>query len=216
MQIVNRKQARALGLSKFFTGRPCKNGHVAERYTQSGTCKDCIAVANRRPPSDPLALRARADRLETEAQAAAARLIEIARVEAAQLRERATQAAHLHVEAALATAADAQARQLRAQLMPVKVRIWLAAQEDACALAAAFNLPRGLPSTSSPRLTRREAGTAMAEFHVHADDAATFKATAIAMFNARSDTIRLPARADEFLPKVPPPPLDHKGRSQGV
>lgn len=41
-EIITRNQARSLGLSKYFTGEPCRNGHTAERYTQSGTCEECI------------------------------------------------------------------------------------------------------------------------------------------------------------------------------
>jgi hypothetical protein len=31
------------GLKKFYTGKACKNGHTAMRYTVSGTCELCIA-----------------------------------------------------------------------------------------------------------------------------------------------------------------------------
>lgn len=41
-QIIFRKDAIAQGLSKYFTGKPCSNGHLAERYTTSGTCEGCI------------------------------------------------------------------------------------------------------------------------------------------------------------------------------
>jgi hypothetical protein len=41
-EIMTRKQASAKGLSKYFTGSPCKNNHIAERYVQSGTCEECI------------------------------------------------------------------------------------------------------------------------------------------------------------------------------
>lgn len=27
---------------KFFTGKPCRNGHVAERYTSTGGCVECL------------------------------------------------------------------------------------------------------------------------------------------------------------------------------
>jgi hypothetical protein len=42
MEIITRQQALTLGLNKYFTGKPCKNGHVAERYIQSSTCELCI------------------------------------------------------------------------------------------------------------------------------------------------------------------------------
>lgn len=48
MDIITRKAASNAGRTKYYTGVPCKNGHLAERYVQSGTCAACIAVANGR------------------------------------------------------------------------------------------------------------------------------------------------------------------------
>jgi hypothetical protein len=45
MEIVTRKQARERNLNKYFTGVPCTNGHVAERYVTSGACQGCISEA---------------------------------------------------------------------------------------------------------------------------------------------------------------------------
>ena len=42
MQVKTRKQAMADGENKYFTGQPCKNGHMSFRYVQSGSCYDCI------------------------------------------------------------------------------------------------------------------------------------------------------------------------------
>lgn len=44
--IMTRAEARKSGQNKYFTGKPCKNGHIAERYTASGTCQDCIRSSN--------------------------------------------------------------------------------------------------------------------------------------------------------------------------
>lgn len=41
-EIIARKDALARGLNKYFTGKPCSKGHVAERYTTSGTCQECL------------------------------------------------------------------------------------------------------------------------------------------------------------------------------
>src|ERR1700722_17436113 len=46
MQTITRAEAIAQGLSKYFTGLPCRNGHTAERYTTSGTCRECIRPAS--------------------------------------------------------------------------------------------------------------------------------------------------------------------------
>lgn len=34
-------EAKVLGLKKYATGRPCKNGHTVERYTSTRTCTRC-------------------------------------------------------------------------------------------------------------------------------------------------------------------------------
>lgn len=40
-EIITRAQARAQGLKRYFTGEPCKRGHIAERQVASLTCMDC-------------------------------------------------------------------------------------------------------------------------------------------------------------------------------
>jgi 5-methylcytosine-specific restriction endonuclease McrA len=39
-EIISRKDAIAKGLTRYFTGEPCKNGHICFRWTQ-GTCSEC-------------------------------------------------------------------------------------------------------------------------------------------------------------------------------
>lgn len=39
--IVNRADAKASGLTQYFTGMPCKNGHIDQRWTCSARCKTC-------------------------------------------------------------------------------------------------------------------------------------------------------------------------------
>lgn len=46
MQIVSRAEAAEGGLTRYFTGQPCKHGHICPRYTRSKICVDC-AAANR-------------------------------------------------------------------------------------------------------------------------------------------------------------------------
>lgn len=36
-----RSEARAAGVTVYFTGRPCPRGHLAMRYASNGTCADC-------------------------------------------------------------------------------------------------------------------------------------------------------------------------------
>jgi hypothetical protein len=38
---MKRREAKALGLTKYNTGKPCRNGHLADRYTISGICLEC-------------------------------------------------------------------------------------------------------------------------------------------------------------------------------
>ena len=42
MDIKTRKQAMIDGENIYFTGKPCKHGHMNYRYVQSGSCYDCI------------------------------------------------------------------------------------------------------------------------------------------------------------------------------
>ncbi|MBE9636552.1 hypothetical protein [Salipiger mangrovisoli] len=46
---VDRETARSIGLVRFFTGKPCKYGHVAERWVSSGTCIECVLQRHRTP-----------------------------------------------------------------------------------------------------------------------------------------------------------------------
>lgn len=42
-EIITWSQARELGLPNYFSGIPCKRGHVAERTFSSGMCKQCAS-----------------------------------------------------------------------------------------------------------------------------------------------------------------------------
>lgn len=46
MEIVTRAQALAKGLKRYFTGKPCKHGHVAERHSADGACYECRGRLN--------------------------------------------------------------------------------------------------------------------------------------------------------------------------
>lgn len=37
---------------KFFTGVPCKNGHISERYRSTRHCVECLRKSHRRPSLD--------------------------------------------------------------------------------------------------------------------------------------------------------------------
>lgn len=37
-----REEAARLGQLRYFTGKPCKYGHISQRYTVSGACITCL------------------------------------------------------------------------------------------------------------------------------------------------------------------------------
>lgn len=41
---MNRQEAIAAGASTYFTGKPCKHGHIAERYVANWTCVKCFSI----------------------------------------------------------------------------------------------------------------------------------------------------------------------------
>jgi hypothetical protein len=43
--VVTRKQAKALGLVRYFTGKPCPHGHIAQRFTSYGQCEACTVAS---------------------------------------------------------------------------------------------------------------------------------------------------------------------------
>lgn len=42
MEIISKKEAIKKGLSRYFTGKPCKNGHISERNVLRSDCLECI------------------------------------------------------------------------------------------------------------------------------------------------------------------------------
>jgi len=44
MKIITKQHAIQNKLTRYFTGNPCKRGHISERYTISGMCCDCSLV----------------------------------------------------------------------------------------------------------------------------------------------------------------------------
>lgn len=43
-----RNEARSVGSRFYFTGRPCRHGHVDKRYAFSEMCHTCIRIATER------------------------------------------------------------------------------------------------------------------------------------------------------------------------
>jgi hypothetical protein len=42
--IISRAEAKAAGLKRYFTGKPCPYGHVAERLRSNGLCAKCLSI----------------------------------------------------------------------------------------------------------------------------------------------------------------------------
>ena len=43
-EIITRKEAIGLGLAYYFTGKPCKNGHIAKRRVTHKGCFECRKI----------------------------------------------------------------------------------------------------------------------------------------------------------------------------
>lgn len=41
MELVSQSEAKARGLTRYFTGKPCRHGHLAERMLSDRRCTDC-------------------------------------------------------------------------------------------------------------------------------------------------------------------------------
>ena len=41
---MKRREAKTLELVKYSTGKPCKQGHFAERYTKTALCTECVSA----------------------------------------------------------------------------------------------------------------------------------------------------------------------------
>lgn len=41
--VVKKADAKASGLSRYFTGRACINGHLSQRQVSNGNCVACVA-----------------------------------------------------------------------------------------------------------------------------------------------------------------------------
>lgn len=54
---TSRSEAKAQGLTQYFTGVPCKNGHLTYRYTSSGACAGCIREHNKPTANSVISVR---------------------------------------------------------------------------------------------------------------------------------------------------------------
>lgn len=61
MIIISRAEARTKGLKQYYTGKPCKHGHVAVRQVVNSTCFDCMKImCSNQYKKNPESFKARA------------------------------------------------------------------------------------------------------------------------------------------------------------
>lgn len=48
MEIITRKEARELGLKRYFTGKRCKHGHISERIVSNACCIICVKIRQKK------------------------------------------------------------------------------------------------------------------------------------------------------------------------
>lgn len=46
--VISRTEARTLGLTRYFTGRPCQHNHLTERFVSNRTCLECTRILRRK------------------------------------------------------------------------------------------------------------------------------------------------------------------------
>lgn len=44
MKAITRQAAALAGQTRFYTGKTCRNGHIAERYVVNGACVECMSL----------------------------------------------------------------------------------------------------------------------------------------------------------------------------
>lgn len=52
LRLISKADARKRGLKRYFTGRACPMGHVAEHYVSNGGCVECAMPVKRKSRKD--------------------------------------------------------------------------------------------------------------------------------------------------------------------
>lgn len=52
MEIITKQQAIEIGLKYYFTGKPCKHGHLEKRPVKTGVCLECLRLVSKRVYAD--------------------------------------------------------------------------------------------------------------------------------------------------------------------
>jgi len=44
MQIISREEAKKQGFFRYFNGKPCKKGHISQKYVSNMGCVECANI----------------------------------------------------------------------------------------------------------------------------------------------------------------------------
>jgi hypothetical protein len=47
MQIISREEAKKQGFFRYFNGKPCKKGHISQKYVSNMGCVECANIKNK-------------------------------------------------------------------------------------------------------------------------------------------------------------------------
>lgn len=204
MNIISRAQAKASNLNRYFTGVPCRNGHVDFRYTASGACKSCIAENNLSQSTtaltdDPDVVAAKkALEAATAAHAEAIRVAELRRQAENATRNQAKESQRIEMET---LAADIRVRQeAKAQLVRLPVRCYDVDLDGLAAAAwalAVMRYPALTQGDVDPRLLPKDkaGGTALYSFLCHHEDVPQLRQIADGMLKAHKADVVAVRRA---------------------
>lgn len=185
MTFSTRKAALAAGSPTYFTGNPCKHGHISYRYTQSGGCRECIngAVIGKNDPENLISITE--SKLEyMRAKHAAAEMVEAARLK--MMAD--TQIRKISPENADVIRYASARRTVKENLTLTKVRVFDAERSGIALVAyglAVMRFPELQPADIDPQLPpvhREPAGTAMHSFYCHPDDVQALRQAAADTF----------------------------------
>lgn len=65
VKIITRTEAAKTGMKRYYTGKPCKHGHVSERWVYNGHCVACTMESNKRRQDEIKRLMAAAEQGES-------------------------------------------------------------------------------------------------------------------------------------------------------
>jgi hypothetical protein len=191
MNFNTRKAALEAGESTYFTGKPCKHGHISYRYSNSGGCKICISGGNdydNGPKTGKNHISTLESHLEfMKVQASAAEMVEQARLK--------MKAASVGQDHQALIKQGAARRVVKENMSLTKVRLFDAERAGLALVAfglAVMRFPELAPGDvdpQSPSTHREPSGTAMHAFWCHPDDVSALRQAAADTFTRHPSDI---------------------------